>query len=794
MAQPQKFTRTIDFTERDGDDTNHSAINEEFDAAALSVNQIRDNITLIQRDDGALKNGIVTADALSQSAFDAVLLDVNAVIGTAQEASQSALTSALTANTASDAALLSEGRAQTAEDASALNARSARDQALLARDRATASGDYAAAAEVSSIAANANSANVNIVAGIRSAINSVAGNAANINEAVANTANINSAVNNASNINAAVANEANINAAVDSAAIAVTKAGESAASAAESLSYLQAYRATSYGALAADPTIDPNGGAPTVGDEYFNTTANLIKRFNGTTWQASDISTANLAAPTGSSLVGFMPAGTGAVARTAQDKMREIVSVLDFGKTSALVKSLSGVIGEAEATIRVNGFHSNGDGGEGVFYWDATANKNTHNGGTIIDPSVSFPTDWANATQREAWFTASGVGTGVWKRADTNIINLKWFGAVGDYTQDEKESINKFILVWIAGLTPGYIPKGQYRTTDRVLINVAYNPSRICPELRGDGPYTSTIISTSAVAPVIHIYGSSAGPDHFQGRFSRLGFWTDVAGTGFAIGLVDYSDNHGNYTFDQCFFGNTNSTGSMEAITLQLNWLFDCLFSGCVVVGKPNKGTALKCRRTHFCQFDGGSYSNAYYGVLITEGGSYSTTFDTPDLENINYAFYVDDITAEYIKVNNAYIDVYDPIALAYPAGAYPVYVGGINSGGIVFDSPRVGRLQSELYGSPGFISPSSANYRSSILMRGFYRSQTTPTLPASDSAQFNWTGQVQRVRVWGGTVTTIFVNNTDIGETRGEFILRPGEFLAVRYSSAPSWEWKALP
>lgn len=40
---------------------------------------------------------------------------------------------------------------------------------------------------------------------------------------------------------------------------------------------------------------------------------------------------ADLAASSGSSLVGFLQAGTGAVTRTAQDKMREFVSVKDFG-------------------------------------------------------------------------------------------------------------------------------------------------------------------------------------------------------------------------------------------------------------------------------------------------------------------------------------------------------------------------------------------------------------------------------------------------------------------------------
>ena len=38
-----------------------------------------------------------------------------------------------------------------------------------------------------------------------------------------------------------------------------------------------------------------------------------------------------LATPTGSSLVGFQQSGTGAIARTVQDKARESVSVLDFG-------------------------------------------------------------------------------------------------------------------------------------------------------------------------------------------------------------------------------------------------------------------------------------------------------------------------------------------------------------------------------------------------------------------------------------------------------------------------------
>lgn len=108
MAQPQAYNREVDFTERDGDDTNHAGINAELDAAALSINEIRDNLALIQRDDGGLQAGIVTAESLAPSAFDAVLDEVNEATLEAQTAANQATLAASTAvsarNTATGAA------------------------------------------------------------------------------------------------------------------------------------------------------------------------------------------------------------------------------------------------------------------------------------------------------------------------------------------------------------------------------------------------------------------------------------------------------------------------------------------------------------------------------------------------------------------------------------------------------------------------------------------------------------------------------------------------------------------
>lgn len=174
-------------------------------------------------------------------------------------------------------------------------------------------------------------------------------------------------------------------------------ASDSAASASEALGYLQTIRATSYGAYASDPATDPLGSPPTVGDEYFNTTANLLKRWNGTTWQASDINTANLAASSGSSLVGYDGG-------TVQDVLDGAVSRTDYADLRAYTGRakriyITGIL----ATVKPSGI-------AGVFQYDVTDTTSADNGGTII----------------------VGADGRRWKRDFTGAANVAWFEAVGD--------------------------------------------------------------------------------------------------------------------------------------------------------------------------------------------------------------------------------------------------------------------------------------------------------------------------------------------------------------------------
>jgi hypothetical protein len=129
----------------------------------------------------------------------------------------------------------------------------------------------------------------------------------------------------------------------------------------------------------------------------------------------------------------YDPAGTSAVPTTVQAKLRESVSVLDFGGTLPLMAQILGVVGADDNTsISLSGYHAVNDGGGGVFFWSPSADKADHNGGTVIDPSHT------GVVGDSTWWTAVNVGSGCWVRqCEPGFRHLKWFGAKADGVQDD---------------------------------------------------------------------------------------------------------------------------------------------------------------------------------------------------------------------------------------------------------------------------------------------------------------------------------------------------------------------
>ncbi len=68
MAQPQRYDRKHDFL--NDDEINQSELNNEFDNVSISINGIRDNLALIQADDGNLLPGVVKASSLDDGVFE----------------------------------------------------------------------------------------------------------------------------------------------------------------------------------------------------------------------------------------------------------------------------------------------------------------------------------------------------------------------------------------------------------------------------------------------------------------------------------------------------------------------------------------------------------------------------------------------------------------------------------------------------------------------------------------------------------------------------------------------------
>ena len=129
------------------------------------------------------------------------------------------------------------------------------------------------------------STNITTVANISSDVTSVANNNSNITAVANNATNINAVQANASNINAAVSNASNINAAVSNA----TNINTVATNVTDVNTFANRYRIGS-----TNPTTSLD-----TGDLFFNTSANELRVYNGSTWQGGVTATGNFATTSG---------------------------------------------------------------------------------------------------------------------------------------------------------------------------------------------------------------------------------------------------------------------------------------------------------------------------------------------------------------------------------------------------------------------------------------------------------------------------------------------------------------
>lgn len=439
--------------------------------------------------------------------------------------------------------------------------------------------------------------------------------------------------------------------------------------------------------------------------------------------------------------------------------------------------------------------------GGGHFVYHPDIPKSRHDGAFFISPTVPWD---GSLGGRDNWL--DGVGetlpdeNGVWVRCTSGRkVNIIWYGATRVHADDNTKPINKFVNKILTDNMNGYVPAGKYRSTERILFDLNISPTRNFGTLYGDGAYESVLYSSSTEANAIHFYNSKGptGPDCFQGKLSRIGLSASpLSGSAVTIGLEDFSDNFGNWTFEQVHFSSDTRIGTDtdERVVLKLNWLFDCTFNNVVTTGYPNYGRAVEMEKVQFTTWNGGSISNAKYGLVFgaISANNHNVVFTALDIENVHFGIYGRDTHLEKIRFISPFVDIRDPINNVEPSGGYVLNIEQGDNKAVLIDDIRLGRLYSNLY-TGSFFGPTH-NHTKAIIT-GYYPDQTNPAVPASDGAHVNNTGQLQRVFVYPATgVTAIFINGENTAITSGMFMLDVGESIAIRYTaSVPTWRWKAI-
>jgi hypothetical protein len=242
----------------------------------------------------------------------------------------------------------------------------------------------------------------------------------------------------------------------------------------------------------------------------------------------------------------------------------KVKNVLDI--TADTVADLANVQHKT-GNIQLLGFHTKGDGGGGVFYWDATKDKSEHNGGTVIDPDkAGLVANWAST--QALYFTPEVTGQGCWVREYSGAVNVKWFGAKGDYNgvsgTDNTNSIQNAINLKV-GVTfdTGYyyvenaLTISNFNSSNTYLDTVTTikgNESKIIVNPSITNTYALLINNCKRLI----VEGLTIGHSSFievdglwESSFNNCGLGT----VKFAPNNLDTFDSHYWNTFKECSFG-----------------------------------------------------------------------------------------------------------------------------------------------------------------------------------------------------------------------------------------------
>lgn len=248
-------------------------------------------------------------------------------------------------------------------------------------------------------------------------------------------------------------------------------------------------------------------------------------------------------------------------------------------------------------SVFVRGYYASGDGGGGNFYYSSSSVL-TDDGGAVIRPAF---------------------GSGRWLRIHDGTVSVRWFGAKGDYVNDDTTSISN---AFSASLNKGsvYFPSGTYGITtiqtDKSLRLVGDGMSvSIIKRLATDSATQSDLLFFTAGSNAIDsVIIENLGFDHV---------WNASDGSTYSCVNVYQANNV--YTRG-CYFTRAQYHGLK--LTACLNSLVDgCSFYHCqydgIGIGGPG-GLPLN-RRAKYTTVTNCSFEDTFGGVIMQVGCDFCT-------------------------------------------------------------------------------------------------------------------------------------------------------------------------
>ena len=309
-------------------------------------------------------------------------------------------------------------------------------------------------------------------------------------------------------------------------------------------------------------------------------------------------------------------------------------------------------------TALLLGYNAKGDGGGGEFYWDSASTATPH-GSIIVQPS--------------------GGGTGRWFRVlgQDGPVNVKWFGAAGDGSTDDKTAIDAAIAYCDAGNRTLEFPDGTYMHSGT--INWAFNNFHVTAP--GDDVvfvHTGTGIAHnfSGMANYPGTQGCVGGVFGGPGRFMLKG--NPAGGTTRGVNIDNWHFGYMKVAIHDaaiCLYGNdtgvvgaccvettfdvrvSNNTDGAFAVQpgrgVELTKAVTSVFEKLVVEGCGAGGvTAIRLNGCTGNQFNAGTAESNAAGGIFLDSACHRNTFFNFHVE-VNGASYDWDIAGNYNSLEN---------------------------------------------------------------------------------------------------------------------------------------------